>query len=243
MVTVEICVDSVAGLQAAIEGGAHRVELCSALELGGLTPTPGLIEAARHVPVPVMAMIRPRAGDFVFSEDEIALIRDEIASIRAAGLAGVVIGASKPDGALDRDALARLVQAAEGLDLTLHRAVDLAPDASAAVEMAAELGIGRILSSGGAARAEDGLDRLADMVAASAGRVSIMAGSGVTDTNAAAILERLGTREIHGSCSQPVEQAARAQELGFSEPFRRVTSAESVARLVSSVLAPHRRTS
>ena len=129
-VRIEVCVDSAASLSAAVAGGADRVELCAALALGGLTPSAGFMAQAAGYGVPVLAMIRPRAGDFVFSTDEVAQMLTDIAAARAAGLAGVVLGASLPDGRLDRDMLAQLMRAAKGMDCTLHRAFDLTPDLS-----------------------------------------------------------------------------------------------------------------
>ncbi|MGL6211569.1 MAG: copper homeostasis protein CutC, partial [Paracoccaceae bacterium] len=125
---LEVCVDTVAGLEAAVAGGADRIELCTGLALGGLTPSAGLMRHAAGCGVPVMAMIRPRAGDCVWSEAELLAMEADIAAAQAAGLAGAVLGASMPDGCLDRVALARLVQAAQGMDLTLHRCFDLVPD-------------------------------------------------------------------------------------------------------------------
>ncbi len=147
MPLLEVCVGDPESLIAAIEGGADRIELCSALELGGLTPTPGLMALAARAPVPVYAMVRPRGGDFVFSSSEREAMRADIAGVRAAGLAGVVLGAS-PDGTLDGETLADLVQASAGLGTTLHRAFDLVPDIGDAVETAVALGFERILTSG-----------------------------------------------------------------------------------------------
>ncbi|HCO54934.1 MAG TPA: copper homeostasis protein CutC, partial [Pelagibacterium sp.] len=118
---LEICVDDAAGLAAAISGGADRIELCSSLALGGLTPTPGLMALAATSPIPVYAMIRPRAGDFVFSRDDVATMETDIDAARSAGLSGVVLGATHPDGRLDTAILERLVTRASGLGLTLHR--------------------------------------------------------------------------------------------------------------------------
>ena len=155
-VLVEVCLDSAEGLAEAVAGGADRIELCAALAVGGLTPSAGLMQAAARCPVPVLAMIRPRAGDFVFSPAEVAIMLADIAAARAAGLAGVVLGASLPGGRLDRAILARLTDAASGLDLTLHRAFDLVPDIAPAIELAADLGFRRILTSGQAATAAEG---------------------------------------------------------------------------------------
>lgn len=181
-IALEICVDDAAGIAAAAEGGACRVELCAALALGGLTPSAGLIALAARSPLPALAMIRPRAGDFVWSEAEREAMRAEIAAVRAAGLAGVVIGASLPDGRLDAETLTELVAAAEGLDITLHRAIDLTPDPVEAMHLVRDLGIRRVLSSGGARKAELGLARLAVMAKA-APEVSVMPGGGVSAEN------------------------------------------------------------
>jgi copper homeostasis protein len=181
-ITLEICVDDAAGLRAALEGGADRIELCAALALGGLTPSAGLIALAADDPLPALAMMRPRAGDFVWSRDEVRAMRIEIAAVRSAGLAGVVIGASRPDGALDAEVLAELVKAAEGLDITLHRAIDLTPDPAEAMALCARLGIKRVLSSGGALTAIEGIERLRAMLRPG---VSVMP-----------------LTEIHASCSK-----------------------------------------
>lgn len=234
-VLLEVCVDSAEGLAAAVAGGADRVELCAALELGGLTPGPGLIAAAARAGVPVMAMIRPRPGDFVFSAAEVAAALDDIAAMRAAGLAGVVIGASLPDGRLDRAALARMKSAAEGMAVTLHRAFDLVPDRAEALETAVDLGIGRILTSGGAARAGDALGPLAGTVALARGRIGILPGAGITPGNVGALLARAPVGEVHASCSAPVPQEARAVALGLAGPVRRQTEVAQVRAMKAAL--------
>ena len=228
MVALEVCVDSADGLQAAIEGGADRIELCSALELGGLTPGPGLIRLAQACPVPMMVMIRPRAGDFVWSRDERQVMTAEIATMRDAGLAGVVIGANRGDGCLDVEVLGDLVAAAKGLDITLHRSVDVTPDPVEAVRTAAQLGIGRVLSSGGAERASAGLPVLSRMVEAGAGRVSVMPGAGVSSANVTSIVRELGVSEVHSSCSVLVTQSDWSVALGFSAATRGQTDVNEI---------------
>ena len=227
-VLLEVCVDSLSGLRAAIDGGADRIELCAALEVGGLTPSAGLMQAAAACPVPVLAMIRPRSGSFAFSGEEISVMRADIAAARTAGLAGVVLGAMQ-GAALDRAVLADLVATAQGMDLTLHRAVDLCEDLEDAVETAVALGFRRILSSGGAASAGQGLPRLTAMIAAARGRISIMPGAGVTVATVG-LLRPLGVCEIHASCSAP----GPAAPLGFGAP--RVTSADRVRALKAALL-------
>ncbi|MDM7931875.1 copper homeostasis protein CutC [Tabrizicola sp.] len=229
-VTIEVCVDCSAGLAAAISGGADRIELCSALALGGLTPSPGLMAEAAGCGVPVLAMIRPRAGGFVWSEAEVRGMLADITAARATGLAGVVLGASLPDGQLDQAVLRRLVTAAAGLDLTLHRCFDLTPDMGAALEVAVSLGFRRILTSGGEATAAAGASRIAALVAQAQGRISVMPGAGVSPANAA-MLMALGVSELHGSCSVAVQTQGRAVDLGFGPAEQRRTDADRVRAL------------
>lgn len=233
-VIVEVCVDTAAGLAEAVAGGADRIELCAALALGGLTPSGGFMVQAAGCGVPVMAMIRPRAGDFVWSEAEVRQMEADIGAARMAGLAGVVLGASLPDGRLDGAALARLLRAAKGMDCTLHRCFDLVPDMAAALEEAIALGFRRILTSGGALRASDGADCIAAMVAQAQGRLSVMPGSGVTAENAPSLLA-LGVREVHASCATAVRQDGRAVEMGFAPASGRRTDAGLVRALKAAV--------
>ena len=235
---LEICVDTPAGLEAAIRGGADRIELCSALDLGGLTPTPGLLLLAREAPVPVYAMIRPRAGTFVFDAAEERAMAAEIAAVAAAGLAGVVLGANREnDGALDEALLARLLAGAGSLGRTLHRAFDLVPDPRAGLETAVRLGFERVLTSGGERRAADALPLLADLVRAGEERVAVMPGSGVRPENAARILRETGAREIHSSGRAPLPGPAdpRCVALGFALEGASDTSEREVRRLREAV--------
>lgn len=236
MIRLEVCVDDPAGITAAIHGDADRLELCAALALGGLTPSAGLMQVAADAPMPVMAMIRPRAGDFVWTEPEIAAQLTEIAAVRAAGLAGVVIGASRIDGSLDGDTLARLVAAAQGLDITLHRAIDLTPDPVAAMGLCADLGIRRVLSSGGAASAQKGMQRLLAMQMA-APEVTVMPGGGVSVENVADLAQILPLAEVHASCSVPAPTPAdpRIAAFGFLPGAARVTDAGRVRALRSAL--------
>lgn len=233
--TLEICVDSHAGLAAAIEGGADRIELCAALDLGGLSPPLSLLKAAQDCPVPVYCMVRPRPGDFVFSAAEIAGMCAEIAQIRDLGLAGVVLGAGAPDG-LDGAALQQLAAAAAGLGKTLHRVVDILNDRDPAVRIAGDLGFERVLTSGGMPKAIDGVDAIASMVATAPDGLSVMPGGGVTPENAAEILRRTRTREIHGSASRITADGSSAlRELKFIGDSRRETDAATVRALKEAI--------
>lgn len=229
---LEVCVEDIAGLKAAVAGGGDRIELCSALPLGGLTPSAGLMAAAAKMPVPAYAIIRTRAGSFVYSADELEIMKSDIDAARGAGLPGVVLGASLPDGRLDFDALAALAGRAQGLGKTLHRAFDLVPDVEEAVEMAVSLGFERILTSGGARTAAEGIVVLEQAIAAAAGRISIMPGSGVTLATVGQLWPRLQIGEIHASCSATVaETDERVVALGFSTPSARRTDAATVKAL------------
>ncbi|MDR7221085.1 copper homeostasis protein CutC [Aminobacter aminovorans] len=232
-IRLEVCVDSPQSLAAAIEGGADRIELCAALETGGLTPSPGLMALAAKAPIPVYAMIRTRPGDFVFDDADVATLLADIDAVRAACLAGVVLGANRLDGSLDRDVLSRLAGHAKGLGMTLHRAFDLAgPDFASAVELAVELGFERILTSGGESTALKGLDALAACFDHAQGRVVIMPGSGVNLDTVAAIKARLPLREIHSSCSVASDAPnGKALELGFVAPRPKHTDAGIVRRM------------
>jgi len=235
-VLLEVCVDSPQGLAAAIAGGAGRIELCSALELGGLTPVAGLMKAAAAAPVPVYAMIRPHAGPFVFDAvDEEAMMAD-IDAVRAFGLAGVVIGANRLDGTLDVPLISRLKARAEGLGSTLHRAFDLVPDADAALEQAIELGCERVLTSGCVPKAIDGLETLGRLSRKAAGRVSIMPGSGVRPGNVGDILRVTGASEVHASCSSRVDSIdPRAVAFGFEAATTNRTDADVVRQMRAAI--------
>ncbi|MFG3105368.1 copper homeostasis protein CutC [Streptomyces tendae] len=180
--SLEIAVVSPAGARTARENGADRVELCTGLELGGLTPSTATVEAAVESGPPVHVLVRCRPGDFVYDREEIALMAAEVRAALRAGADGVVVGALTPDGTLDTHALAELVAAARdtapAAQVTLHRAVDQASDPVAAVAALPELGITRVLTSGGAPTAIEGAAALTAMAAAAPG-VDVAAGGGV----------------------------------------------------------------
>jgi copper homeostasis protein len=227
---LEVCVAGAESLAAAIDGSADRIELCSALELGGLTPSPGLMRLAAEAPIPVYAMVRPRSGDFIFSVRDIDIMLADIDAIRSFGLAGVVLGASRKDGTLDTELLRRLLDRAQGLGSTLHRAFDLAPDFENAIEAAVGLGFERILTSGGAATAPAGLSALRRIHGAARGRITIMPGAGLTPGNVGTLLKAIPFAEIHSSCSAPQPTAsAQAIRMGFAQPTHKRTDRATVA--------------
>lgn len=236
MAVLEICVDDPAGIDAAVAGGADRIELCSGLELGGLTPSAALVARAVATNCPIHMMIRPRAGGFVLEEGEATLMIEEICLGLARGVAGVVVGALRHDGTLDREALARFREAARDAAIVLHRAIDLVPDPIEAVREAAALGYDKILSSGGAPTAAQGMATLAAMVEAAGDRLSIIAGSGVTPENVAQLIAYTGVREVHGSASRPgPDPDAQAVRLGFAAGPRRRTDKMVVQQLRAAI--------
>ena len=235
---LEICVDDPAGLAAAVAGGADRIELCAALALGGLTPSSAFVARAVATGVPVHAMIRPRAGDFVYSAAECDQMADDAAGFAAMGVAGIVTGVTLPDGRLDDAALARIRGAVPGCRGVVHRAIDLAPDPCAAIEAACAAGYDFVLSSGGERSAIDGATRLAQMVADAAGRLIVIAGAGITAANVGAMVRATGVTQVHASASDAVAWPdPRTESFGFASGPRRVTSAARVARLRTALIA------
>ena len=195
---LEICIDSPASARAAHQGGADRVELCDNLPDGGTTPSIGMIESVRAAfPGRLMVIIRPRGGDFLFDADETDAMLRDIRHARAAGADGVVIGCLRADGTVDRDACARLIEAAGPLDVTFHRAFDMSRDLPEALEAVAALGIRRILTSGGAPDVPAGLATITRLVQQAGDRLSIMPGGGVTPANLGDIVRATGVRDIH----------------------------------------------
>lgn len=197
---LEVCVESFADATRAVEAGADRIEYCSALALGGLTPTPGALAQIKGISAPCMVMIRPRPGGFDYDAGELAIMKHEIALARAAGAVGVVFGACDPDQHLNVAALRDLMAACDGLQTTLHRVFDEVPDQFTALEQAIEIGFDRILTSGGQADAKSGAGQIAALIKQAAGRIGILPGAGVTALNAAEILATTAAAELHASC-------------------------------------------
>lgn len=218
MRTLEVCTGSITSVLHAAEGGAGRIELCSGLDEGGLTPSVGLIQAAMLVEGPKKnVLIRPRGGDFLYSETEQDIIVDDIFAARRAGADGVVVGALTADGDVDEEACRRFVEAAKGeyadlagsdldgafflppVSVTFHRAFDLCRNPRQVLETIIDLGFDRVLTSGQAATAEAGIPLLRELVEQAEERIVIMPGCGVTPENAARILAETGAAEIHAS--------------------------------------------
>jgi copper homeostasis protein len=239
-VILEACVDSVESALAAQAGGADRVELCEGLLEGGTTPSAGLIEVCRErLRIPLHVLIRPRGGDFVYSDVETEVMRRDIALARRFGAQGVVLGALRPDGTVDVERTRELIGAARPLSVTFHRAFDFSPDADAALDALIALGVDRVLTSGQAASAVEGTQTLARLVMRAAGRIAILAGGGLSEENLAAVIVGSGVREVHVRATALLESPAsyRPRHLTLlkqplpNEFDRAVTDPERIRRL------------
>jgi copper homeostasis protein len=206
----EICVDSVAGVRAAKAAGAHRVELCADLLEGGITPSLGTIRQARNVPgIDLNVMIRPRGGDFLFSDDEFAAMRADVETAKVEGANGVVIGQLTAAGEIEIGRTRELVALARPLSVTFHRAFDVAAEPFAALETLIELGVDRVLTSGQEASVLEGLPLIVELMKRAGDRIVVMPGGGITARNIERIVGAARPREIHFAALEPVESAMR----------------------------------
>ena len=207
---LEICVESVDHAIAAERGGAHRIELCTDLLSGGTTPSAGLMQTTRsRVKVPIHVLIRPRAGNFYYSDYEFETMREDIRAAKEAGMDGIVLGILRENLHVDIERTKVLVEFARPLPVTFHRAFDLAENQAIALEAVVQTGATRILTSGGEARAMDALPVLTDLAHAAKQRVLIMPCGGINSSNVARILQRTSAREIHTSLGASQPRAAR----------------------------------
>lgn len=233
---LEVAANSVASAVAAQEGGAGRVELCTALELGGLTPSHAQIARAREkLRIPLYVLIRPRGGDFLYDDDECETMRRDIEASVALGCDGVVLGVLDAEGNVDRARCAALIAAAKGLGVTFHRAIDVSRDPLQSLEDAIALGCERVLSSGAQPSAPEGVALLRDMVQRAAGRITVMPGAGIEPGNIAALMRETGAREFHASAKRALPSLVHftpRQPLGMAGSETR-TDAETVRRLVA----------
>lgn len=203
--TVEICANSVLSVRNAREGGADRVELCAALPLGGVTPSYGEIAAARDVKgIALNVLVRPRSGDFLYTESEIDVMLRDIELCQRLGVDGVVVGALRPNGDIDSATMQRLMEASKGLSVTFHRAFDMCRNPLEALEEVAALGCHRILTSGLAPNAVAGIPTLSQLVARAAGRLIVMPGGGIGANNILKLAKETGAMEFHLSASSPL---------------------------------------
>ncbi len=197
----EVCCPTIEAVSKAVAAGADRIELCERLEVGGVTPSESLIKDALSIAgsVPVNVLVRPREGNFVYSEEEAGDMLESIRRCKALGVNGVVIGALLPDGSVDMALMRQLVAAARPLSITFHRAFDECRDPFEALEDIISLGIERLLTSGHRADAWEGRFILKELVGRAAGRIVIMPGCGITPANLPELAAITGATEFHGS--------------------------------------------
>lgn len=240
MYRIEICANSVASCVEAQKGGAYRVELCAAIPEGGTTPSYGEIVTARELlDIKLNVIIRPRGGDFLYSDVEIRTMLKDIEMCRKVGVDGVVFGCLTADGEIDMEKNALLLNAAKGMNKTFHRAFDRCKDPLQSLEKIISLGFDTLLTSGGKSKAEQGIDLLKELVEKADNRIIIMPGSGINEENIGKIARESGAEEFHLSARQPVESkmkfrnsdfAMGGKNVSINEYSTLITSAERVER-------------
>jgi len=237
-VILEIAANSVASALAAQDGGAGRVELCTALELGGLTPSHAQIALARErLSIPLVVLIRPRAGDFLYSELECETMQRDIETCAALGCDGVVLGVLDAEGNVDIARCRPLIAAAGKLGVTFHRAFDLSRDPARALEDIVALGCERILTSGAQASATVGAALIRELVVQAAGRLAVMPGAGVTGQNIAALAAATGAHEFHASAKRQLPSGMRHRRplLGDMEGGELRSDVEQIRALATAL--------
>lgn len=198
---IEICCGSIQSAANAKAGGAERIELCQGLVEGGTTPSPATIRyAVKELGLRVFVLVRPRGGDFCYNELEIKTMEEDVKFCKEVGTAGIVVGFLHPDGSIDTELTRRFVTLASPLPVTFHRAFDECTEPLKALEQIIDCGCARILTSGCQPTAMEGAKLLQQLVKQADGRITILAGSGITPENAAALKQQTGVPEIHGSC-------------------------------------------
>ncbi len=247
--TFELCVDSVDGAVAAQEAGAARVELCSDLLEGGLTPSHGTLAVVRaRLDIGVMAMVRPRGGDFCYSDAEFDVMRADLLAAKALGANGVVLGILTPNGTVDRERTAELVALARPLPVTFHRAFDVTRDPFEALDTLIALGVDRVLTSGQEPSVLEGVDLITALIERAAGRLVVMPGGGITARNVARIVAACRPSELHFASLEPCEsrmvhrntQVFMGGTLRPPEYTRDITRRESVSAVMAAArLAEH----
>ncbi len=239
---LEICAGDIDSVYAAARGGADRVELCCALSEGGLTPSLGMIEEAMSVPeLKVNVLIRPRSGDFVYSEPELRVMLRNIETCKQLGVNGVVFGALTPTGDIDMEACRRMAEGAKGLHMTFHRAFDMCRDPRKAVRDIMQLGFDRILTSGQEVSAMAGLALIRDLQKEFP-NITFIAAGGVIPSNVTEIVAATGVREIHASAKTTVESAMTYRKKGVSmgspdaDEFSHTRTSEKTVKALAKAL-------
>lgn len=216
--TLECCVDSVESAIAAKKGGADRLELCSALVIGGLSPSQALYRKIREqADIPIRVLLRPRFGDFCYTDYEHEILKEEVRSFRKLGADGIVIGTMKPDGTLNLEQMKELMEETQGMTVTLHRAFDMCQDPFQTLEEAKRLGIHTILTSGQKNVCTEGMDLLKELVEQAQGKTEILVGGGVDASVLPVLAEKTKAKAFHmsGKVSIESEMQYRKQDVSM----------------------------
>lgn len=242
---IEICVEGIDGLLAAQAAGADRVELCASLIEGGITPSLGTVRAALDLAnIPFHVIVRPRGGDFLYSEAEYRSMLADVETLRDAGVAGVVVGCLKEDGTIDEDRMTALARAAGPLNVTCHRAFDMTRDPFEALEALVRCGVGRVLTSGQRDTAVEGADLLAALVEKAAGRIIILGCGALAPDTIGAVRRRTGLTEMHFASLKDVPSAMRYRNpkvgMGGSDLDREYRNTITDGDLVAATIAAAR---
>lgn len=245
---VEACVDAIDGALEAERGGAGRIELCGELLQGGVTPSAGLIGAVwDRIDIPLFVLVRPRPGDFLYTEDELEVMRRDIEQMKMLGVDGIAIGALTAAGDVDVPAMTSLLALARPMSVTFHRAFDFVRDQSSALDSLLELGVDRVLTSGGAATASEGAAAIGKMVERVGERMIVMAGGSITASNVGDVVAVSRVKEVHVRGAARVESAmahrrrgVSLSKTGTSDYDRSVASADEIRQVVARAAGTRR---
>ena len=205
---LEVCVDSIQSAIAAEKGRAERIELCSSLSEGGITPSAGMIAATRDaIGIGLHVLLRPRRGDFLYSPLEFEIIKKDIETAKKLGAEGIVVGLLKADGQIDRERMKVLMELSQPLNITFHRAFDLTPDPYQALDELIRLGVHRLLTSGQQESAYKGMALIADLVKRADDQLTVMPGGGINSQNIQELIEKTAAREFHASARKKVKSS------------------------------------
>lgn len=240
----EACVDSVESSVNAEAGGADRIELCADLLEGGITPSYAMIKLVpEKLKIPVNVIIRPRGGDFLYTDYEFEVMKKDIEFCKQAGVNGVVIGILNDDGTIDKTRTKQLIEAAKPMSVTFHRAFDMTRDPEEALNTLIELGVDRLLTSGQESDVHKGIPTLKNLVELAGDKIIIMPGGGVNEINIKEVVEKTGVKEIHASAREKARskmnyintRTSMSDSKSMEEYDLMVTSAERIRAMVNAI--------